>query len=153
MCGVLAVLFIAVPAVELWVLLRVGALIGAGPTLLIIAATAIFGAALAKRQGLSAIRQLQASLAEGRQVGNSMVEAALVLVAGVLMMTPGFITDAIGLALLIPPVRALAGRGIVRRLAAGMSTRVVIGGIGRPPQGRAGAPEDRSPPPKDVIDV
>lgn len=152
----LAVLFLAVPAVELWVLLKVGSLIGVWPTLLIVAVTAVAGAALARRQGLSAIQQVQNALHEGRQIGRSMVEAALVLVAGVLLMTPGLITDAVGLALLLPPVRTVVGRLILARLGDRMSGSVVIGGMGGPDGGPASSsPWDGRKPPadKDIIDV
>jgi len=154
-CGVLAFLFIGMPALEIYVLIKVGGMIGALPTLGIIVATGVAGAALAKQQGLAAVKQVQGSLAEGDRIGSSLVEAALVLAAGVLMLTPGFITDAFGLCMLLPPIRRLAAARIVtwgaKRVAA---SSVVIGGM--PGQGFDGDCSERDeddPPPPGVIDV
>lgn len=151
-CGVLALLFLIIPATEIYVILRVGSLLGAGPTLAVIAVTAVVGAALAKSQGTAVLRQLQTSMAEGKGTGTAIVEGVLVLVAGVTLLAPGFITDAVGLALLLPPVRAV----IARRLAA----KIQVGGMAGMPNMPSNmySPGDQTqdaddPPPPGVIDV
>lgn len=157
MCGVLALLFMAVPALEIFVILQVGGLLGVGPTLAVIAVTAVIGAWLARRQGFTAVRELQESMMTGRRIGDSLLQAALILVAGVLMLTPGFITDVFGFLLLIPPTRQVLARALrrtlERRVARG-DVAVFRGGPGvRPGPGRGGKEGDegeRKPP---VIDV
>lgn len=160
MCGVLALLFVAVPIVEIWVILKVGSLIGALPTVGIIVVTAVSGAALARHQGFAALRQLQEAMAAGRKVGRALVEAALVLVAGIMLLTPGFVTDGIGLALLLPPVRAWVAARLARWAEGrAMDQAHVFWSPGRPPG--PGEPEEREereerdedPPPPGVIDV
>lgn len=141
MCGVLALLFLVVPALEIFVVLQVGSLFGVWPTLAVIAATAVAGAWLTKTQGLWAVRKLQEAMLTGRELGDSLVAAALVLVAGVIMLTPGFITDILGFVLLIPPARAAIARALRRRLEGRMSRGgVVIFGPGMP-----GGPGARGP--------
>lgn len=155
MCGVLAFLFIGVPAVEIYVLIKVGGLIGALPTLGIIVATGVAGAALAKHQGLTAVKQVQDAISSGDRIGSSLVEAALVLAAGLLMLTPGFITDAVGLSLLVPPIRSLAAARIVKWGASRVATSTVVMGDVRDPRfgGRWSEEDDDDPPPPGVIDV
>jgi UPF0716 protein FxsA len=155
-CGVLAFLFIGVPALEIYVLIKVGGLLGALPTLGIIVATGVAGAALAKHQGLAAVKQGQGAISSGDRVGSSLVEAALVLAAGLLMLTPGFITDVVGLSLLVPPVRALIAARIVKWGAARVSaSTVVMGDMGDPRFGPGWSEDDEDdpPPPPGVIDV
>ena len=148
-CGVLALLFLIIPATEIYVILKVGSLLGAGPTLAVIAVTAVVGAALAKSQGTAVLRQLQKSMAEGTGTGTAIVEGVLVLVAGVTLLAPGFITDAVGLALLLPPVRA----EIAKRLAA----KIQVGGMAGMPSNmyspRQQGQDADDPPPPGVIDV
>jgi UPF0716 protein FxsA len=173
-CAVLALLFIAIPAIEIYVLIEIGSALGALPTVGVIIATGIAGAALARSQGLAAMLQLRDALAQGRQVGRSLVEAALVLVAAVLMVTPGFLTDGVGLALLVPPLRRVLAEIIVVRYAARAVVQVmpgpgeVFGGFG-PVDQRPGQPpgpfgqrrgpargrddDEHEPPPPGVIDV
>lgn len=155
-CGVLALLFIAIPALEIYLIIAVGGWLGALPTVGIIFATGIAGAALAKHQGLATIRRLQASMQALDEVGRSMAEAALVLVAGVLMLTPGFLTDITGILLLIPPVRALVAERLVEYGRARMQMRTMTIDDLRG-AGPAAAPEaerdDVEPPPPGVIDV
>ena len=155
MCGVLALLFIAVPALEIYLIITVGGWLGPLPTLGVIVATGIAGAALAKHQGLATLGKLQQSMAEVREVGQSMAEAALVLVAGVMMLTPGFVTDAVGIALLIPPLRRVVAARIVDTARQRMQQRAVIietygAAVGYPDDGDDDTGE---PPPPGVIDV
>lgn len=149
MCGVLALLFLVIPAVEIYLIIEVGSAIGPWATLGIIAVTAIVGAALARHQGLAALRAIQRALATGREIGLSLVQGALVLVAGVLLCTPGFATDAVGLLCLLPPVRRALAAALIRRWAA--SGRIVM--VGMPPGAGSPDDDDEDRPPPGVIDV
>jgi UPF0716 protein FxsA len=102
---ILAALFIGMPMLELWLLLRVGTMIGAPLTILIVVLTGAAGAWLAKLQGLMVIMEIQRDMAEGRMPAPRMMDGVMILIAGVLMITPGLITDAAGFALLVPGVR------------------------------------------------
>jgi len=147
-CGVLALLFLVVPATEIYLIIEVGGFLGTVPTLAIIAVTAVVGAALAKSQGLAVLRKLQESMASGEGTGLAIVEGALVLVAGVTLLAPGFLTDSIGLALLIPPVR----RAIARHLASRVNVVSPMTMSGPSSEFYPGAGDD-DPPPPGVIDV
>lgn len=110
------------PLAEIYVLIRVGALIGAIPTIALVIFTAVLGAQLMRSQGLSALRQVQACLERGETPALELLEGAVVLVGGGLLLVPGFITDTFGLLALIPPVRRAALRWFLARnstLAAG----------------------------------
>lgn len=148
-CGLLALLFLVVPAIEIYLIVVVGGVIGPAATLAIVAVTAVVGAALARRQGLEVLRRLQESMATGRGIERSLAEGALVLVAGVLLLTPGFATDAVGLALLAPPVRRWAAGRILQR--ARRSSRIVFVPMASSPFPEQVEKDD--PPPPGVIDV
>ena len=111
----LALLFILVPAGELALLIEVGGRIGVVPTVAVIVATGILGAALARAQGLSVLLAVQRDLAEGRLPTVSLVDGAIVLVSGALLLTPGFLTDVVGFLGLVPAVRAGLRRWLWRR--------------------------------------
>ncbi|MCA8924566.1 MAG: FxsA family protein [Planctomycetes bacterium] len=111
----LAFLFVVVPLVELYLLLQVGQVLGLGATVGLVLVTGLLGAALARQQGAAVLRKLEAAAASGEGVGQTLAEGALVLVAGVLLLTPGVLTDAVGLALLIPPVRRRVAPALARR--------------------------------------
>ena len=103
----LFVVFIVVPIVEIALFIKIGALLGLWPTIIIVILTAIIGTRLVKSQGLNAIKNVQSSIIVGQNITNSLINGALILTAGVLLLTPGFFTDAIGITLLIPQTRAL----------------------------------------------
>ncbi len=103
--GALVVIFIVVPLLELWTLVQVARAIGAVPALLILAVVSIAGAALVKRQGLAVLGRIRAELDDRRMPTDHLADGALLLGAGVLLTVPGFVTDAVGLVLLVPPVR------------------------------------------------
>jgi UPF0716 protein FxsA len=111
----LLVLFVAVPVVELYVIIQVGRAIGLLPTLAILVADAVLGAALLRQQGRAAWRRFNAALDQRRFPGREVADGLLITVGGTLLLTPGFITDIFGLLLLIPPSRAIV-RGIMRRV-------------------------------------
>ncbi len=116
------VLFVLVPLVELFLLIWMGRAVGLWPTIALVAATGILGALLARREGLRALTRVRRELAEGRIPTASLLSGAAVLVGGALLLTPGILTDLIGLALLLPPTRELAFRWIRRRLRIALET-------------------------------
>ena len=102
----LLLLFTLVPLVELYALIRLGSLIGAGPTILLVLGTGAAGAWLARREGFRSWSAVQSELAAGRLPAEELLHALVVVIAGVLLVTPGVFTDAFGLLMLIRPVRA-----------------------------------------------
>ena len=130
-------LFVAVPIVEIALFIQVGGVLGLWPTLAIVILTALAGTALMRAEGRGAMASLQRSLSEGGDPSGPIAHGAMILVAGVLLLTPGYFTDALGLALLLPPVRAALIRFGAARMAAGLrSGRVVMttsGGFGAAP--------------------
>ena len=113
----LVLLFIAVPFAELYVLLQVGHAIGVFNTLGLLILVSVVGAWLSKQAGLGVLRRMQAALNAGRVPGAELVDGFLVLLAGGLMITPGFLTDIVAIFLLLPPVRAGVRRELRRRFA------------------------------------
>ena len=122
--AVLALAFFVVPLVELVVIIKVGAEIGVLNTVGLLILSSIVGGWLMKREGLGVIRRIQGSVAAGRVPGAELVDAFLILFGGALMLAPGFLTDLTGMALLLPPVRAVVRSALRKRFA----TRVVGGG-------------------------
>lgn len=102
----LFVLFLAIPLIEIALFIQVGGAIGLWPTLGIVIFTAFLGAWLIRAQGALAINRLRASLSELRDPTEPLAHGAMILIAGALLLTPGFFTDAVGLALMAPPVRS-----------------------------------------------
>lgn len=114
MVAVLFVVFLVVPFVELFVILQVGHAIGALNTVALLILISMVGAWLVKREGISVLRRAQERMAEGAVPGRELVDGVLILLAGALLITPGFLSDVVGVLLLLPPVRA-ALRGMVTR--------------------------------------
>jgi UPF0716 protein FxsA len=104
----LFLIFIIVPLIELMLLIEVGGVIGSGWTFAIIIATAIIGTKLVKQQGLQTWTKIQQEMATGQLPAQSLFDGICILISGVLLITPGLITDVIGMLLLTPPFRALA---------------------------------------------
>lgn len=103
----LLILFTIIPIAELYLLIKIGGLIGALNTVLIIFLTAVIGAYLAKTQGFIVIRKINQALKEGRLPAQELLDGLFVLLGGFTLLTPGFITDFIGLSMLFPPTRTL----------------------------------------------
>jgi UPF0716 protein FxsA len=112
----LVVLFVAVPLVELVVIMRVADLISTGPTIALLVADSILGAWLLRREGRRAWRQFREALEEVRWPGDEVTQGGLVIVGGTLLLTPGFVTDLVGFLLLLPPTRAVVSRLLRARL-------------------------------------
>lgn len=109
----LFLLFTIIPLIELSILIKVGSLIGVLNTISIVIITGFLGAYLARSQGISVIRDIQSDLAEGRLPSHRLFDAACILAGGVVLLTPGLITDFLGLLLLMPFTRAIAKAYIV----------------------------------------
>lgn len=117
----LFLLFLIVPLADLWVLTTLGGRLGWGSTILLVVASAALGATLARREGIAAWGRIQSRLASGAVPGRELVEGLIVLASAVLLVAPGFLTDALGLLGLLPPVRRAAGRWLQRRWARGVA--------------------------------
>src|SRR3954467_13025084 len=126
MLPLLLLLFIVVPIVELFVILQVGEAIGVLPTVALLIADSILGSVLMRSQGRAAWRRFNAALVEGRIPHREVLDGALVIFGGALLLTPGFVTDILGIVLLLPPTRALV-RGLVGRR---ILPHVVVTGLG-----------------------
>ncbi|SDJ65523.1 FxsA family protein [Salimicrobium halophilum] len=111
---------LVVPALEIGLLIWSGNLIGPLWVILLIIATGALGAWLAKRQGLETIRDFQDSLQMGRPPQHTLLDGACILVGGAVLLTPGFITDAIGFLLLIPATRSPIKKGVMKAIEKGM---------------------------------
>jgi UPF0716 protein FxsA len=143
MFPVLLVLFIVVPIVEIYAIIQVGQAIGAWWTVAILIADSILGSMLMRSQGRAAWRRFNQALAAGRPPAREVLDGALIIFGGALLLTPGFVTDVVGLLFLLPPTRAVVRRLLVRRFAA----RMVVAGAGafrgpRTPPRRPGADFD-----------
>ena len=108
----LLVIFIFVPVMELYILIEAGRTIGIGATLGLIMATGIAGAWLARSQGLEILRKIQLETANGQMPAQTLIDGALILVGGLLLLTPGFFTDALGFSFLVPVTRELWRKGL-----------------------------------------
>jgi UPF0716 protein FxsA len=106
----LFLLFTIVPIIEVWLLIRVGRVIGPLPTVAILLLVSLTGAWLARSQGFRVIAAIRAELAAGRLPAAHFLDGALILTGGILLLTPGFFTDFIGLFFLIPATRTLLKR-------------------------------------------
>lgn len=129
----LFVAFLVVPIVEIYVLIQVGQVIGAWWTVLILVADSLIGSWLLRREGGRAWRGLQTAISEGRMPARELADAALVVLGGALMISPGFVTDVVGLLAILPLTRPL-GRRLLARVVA---RRLVVRNARRP-----GPPDD-----------
>jgi UPF0716 protein FxsA len=144
--GALFVVFVVVPLVEIYVLVQVGQVIGAGWTIALLLLDAVLGTWLIKHEGGRAWRSLQEALRSGRMPATEIADGALILIGGTLMLAPGFITDAFGILLILPFTRPV----FRRLLAAAVGRRLVMGAVDvrRPGPGPAEGPVVRG----EVID-
>ena len=110
----LVALLVAAPLAELYVLIQVGQVIGGLQTIALLVVVSLLGAALLRREGARTWRSFRTASLTGRVPAREVADGALVVLAGALLLTPGFVTDLVGLLLLVPPVRALARRALTR---------------------------------------
>jgi len=118
-------LFLAVPIVEMILLIEIGRRIGLLATLGIVVLTGIVGAMLARAEGLEVFRRIQNDLSEGRLPGDPLLDGVFVLAGGLLLLTPGLLTDLVGFAVLLPFTRAPIRRAVIRRLRSFVDTRAI----------------------------
>lgn len=122
----LAIVFLVVPIVELYVIVQVAQGIGILNTLALLVVVGVVGAWLVKREGLGVLRRIRAALDRGQLPHREVVDGALVLFAGALMLTPGFVSDGLALVLLAPPTRAVVRSAILGALARGTKVGLVV---------------------------
>ena len=135
--ALLVLIFIVLPIAELYVIIKVGEAIGVLPTIALLILDSFLGAALLRSQGRAAWRRFNQALAEGRVPTREVFDGAMVILGGAFLITPGFLTDVIGVLLLVPPTRAIF-RGIVARMArrrTAFTVRAVHWGPRRPDGG------------------
>ena len=123
---VLLVIFIVVPLAELYVIFKVGEAIGYPLTILILAVDSIVGSVLLKSQGRAVWRRFNETLAAGRMPHREVLDGVMVIFGGAFLITPGFLTDVVGILLLLPPTRSLMRRLLVRAIGG----RIAIGVAG-----------------------
>jgi UPF0716 protein FxsA len=166
----LGCLFVLIPLVELWLLLRVGQWLGVLPTVALVAVTGVVGAWLVRTEGVRSMARFQAQLARGELPGRILMDGAAILLGGAFLLTPGVLTDLAGFALLVPPTRRLLQAWATARLARGLRSGTIhftssgfgwgmgfpgAGDVPRhksdPPPGSGGSPagdeDDDEPPP------
>lgn len=156
MLRALVLLFVVLPVIDLVVLYRLGERFGFLETIVLALAVGALGAALAKREGLRVLERWNRALTEGRAPEEGVLSSGLLLVAAGLLIVPGFLSDVLGLLLVLPPVRALVARIIRSRFETSIADGRIevvsfgdLGGHGPMPRG-PGAPRNRG---GDVIDV
>jgi UPF0716 protein FxsA len=137
------VAFIVVPLVEIYVIIQIGQVIGAWWTIALLIADSILGSWLVKREGARAWRALRVALEQARMPTRELADGMLILVGGILMLTPGFVLDIVGILCILPATRPLG-----RRLLTGVISRrlVGVGFPGVPTRGFSGGPRTRQRP-------
>ena len=122
----IALIFLAVPILEIYLLIQVGQVIGAGWTILLVVLTAVIGVWLLKLQGLSTLTRAQQKLSENELPAREILEGMGLVVAGALLLTPGFFTDAVGFLLLFPPTRIWLVKAVASRMVVSASVNVNV---------------------------
>lgn len=130
----LFILLILVPIIEIALFIQIGGAIGLWPSLAIVVITALIGSTLLRRQGLAALANVQGSVAGGQNPMDHLAHGAFIIVAGIVLLTPGFFTDAIGFLLLVPPVRAALIKAGAARMTGNANFQVLTHGGQQPPQ-------------------
>lgn len=118
------VLFLVIPIVEIFFLIKVGELMGAWPTIFLVVLTAVIGAGLLRQQGLSILTRFQNNMGQGKLPAQEMVEGIILAVGGALLMTPGFVTDTIGFLCLLPLSRGFIAKNIIKRSSIQMKAQM-----------------------------
>jgi UPF0716 protein FxsA len=136
--------FLTIPVIEIYVIIQVGQAIGAVPTVLLLLVDGIVGAAIVRHEGAKAWNALRAAIAAGRVPTREIADGACVVLGGALLLSPGFVTDAVGLFLVLPFTRPIARRLLARIM--GRRLRVVT------PRGSVHQPHPRGPAYGEVID-
>lgn len=148
--------FIVVPLAEIAVLIEIGGWLGLGPTLGLIVLTAVVGAWMLRRQGLAVLGRAQQQMRHGAMPVQEVFEGFCLVIAGALLLTPGFLTDVAGALLLLPPVRAQLYRGVRHRFEEQIAAADARAWGGRPagdPHSSANGPAPANDPAAPIIDV
>lgn len=124
---ILLFIFIAVPVIEIGLFIQVGGAIGLLPTLAVVVVTAVIGTYLLRQQGLNIVMKVQSELATGQMPVKNLIHGAFIVVAGLLLLTPGFFTDFIGFSLFIPQVRLMAAYFIGRQFKQSRTSKTSTG--------------------------
>jgi len=144
---VILALFIGVPLIEIYLFIQVGGLIGVWPTIGLVILTAVIGTAMLRHQGMATLARAQAELQEDRLPVREIFNGFCLLAGGMLLLTPGFLTDALGFALLLPPARAVLGRGLWKLMERSRGVQFSVHSASRPggggPQGHPGGRPDQ----------
>ena len=122
MFGRLLILFVFLPMIELYLLIMLGARIGPMPTIGLIVLTGIIGATLARQQGLSTLSKIQNELRQGRAPTQELIEGAMIVVGGLVLLTPGILTDLFGFAMMVPGIRRSFVKQFKVRIPQGFTT-------------------------------
>ena len=146
----LFLLFTLMPLLELWLLVQLSEVFGFWTTIGVVLLTGMVGAALARWQGWQAMQRIQEGMRQGMLPAQAMGDGVMILVAGVLLITPGVITDVVGLALLVPPVRLIMRKGLQLWLAKHVHVQTNVSSSGFAP---AAAPGDDNVVEGKVIDA
>ena len=117
MFKILFFLFLVIPLIEIAILIEIGKVVGAAYTIILVIGTAVIGAALLRIQGLSTLLNIQQHIDAGNLPATELVEGLMLLIAGALLLTPGFFTDLFGFLVLVPPLR--------KRLATNILTHII----------------------------
>lgn len=117
---VIAAVFLIVPIIEIYLLIQVGGIIGALPTIGLVVLTAVLGVMLLRMQGIQTFLRFQQSLVQGRNPAGELLEGVALLIGGTLLLTPGFFTDAIGFACLVPVTRRTLVTWLIARFGSGL---------------------------------
>ena len=160
----LLLLFIVTPLIELWLLMLISTRMGPSATILLVLVTGTLGATLARRQGLQNLRSIQSSTQQGQIPAVALIDSLMIFAAGLLLITPGILTDVVGFSLLVPPVRAAIRHRLRGYFQAQATMHVQSFGqsVHASFTTRASGPTDpdfiqpappQSLPPQDVIDV
>ncbi|MGI9019581.1 MAG: FxsA family protein [Solirubrobacterales bacterium] len=143
--------FVLVPIAELYVIIQVGGAIGVLPTVALLVADSFLGAALLRSQGRAAWARFNEALARNKVPAREVFDGAMIILGGALLLTPGFITDILGLCLLLPPTRAVIRRGLTALAGRRTGLRWVVSGPGA--RRAAGDAGPTPPPPSRSYDV
>lgn len=116
MFPILLVLFIVVPIIEIGLFIQVGGFLGLWPTIALVIVTAFVGASLVRSQGIQTLMSVQSKMQQGELPAQQILEGVMLAVAGVLLLTPGFMTDALGMLVLLPAPRAMIAKQLMSRV-------------------------------------
>jgi UPF0716 protein FxsA len=127
--GRLFLIFTLVPLIELWLLVQIGGVVGALPTIGLVALTGMAGAWLVRREGRKALADYRKAMDEARLPEDGILSGLLILLGGILLITPGVLTDVAGIALMIPPLRRAVARRLEQRLQTKLTEGVASGNV------------------------